>query len=408
MHDPMRPPSARRSVGCLEIGFGAESGDLRIIYAESCVHQRNTHVASRSRLYNPLIITTLRSIQSSVPLRRRMRRAFSSASTKLGHRFKPLSTLPTDHTAVFRDAFFAPQKPVVFPHGLFRSIPATSRWFAGNDDGSVSRARLNYDYLDEYGDCHVPLELTRQDATPQPTEATVGDQSMDTFQRFHAPLSLFLDWTRAAQQSGLGDNSSNSNVHFMRLYLAQCQLLDLPARLRGDFPTPSIVATAGKGDVYDTNIWLGLAPTYTPLHRDPNPNLFVQLAGSKHVRLLPPETGLRTFARIRKQLGKEGGRQHAAYRGEDMMKGPERELLDQVVWGGDFDEDAANDGNECQDGYEAVLNAGDGLFIPLGWWHSIKGVGEGVTGSVSAYSMSMPLRWKLPHDLLNIEIYSTG
>jgi ribosomal protein L16 Arg81 hydroxylase len=63
-----------------------------------------------------------------------------------------------------------------------------------------------------------------------------------------------------------------------------------------------------------------------------------------------------------------------------MMQGQERILLEQAVW-----DDADSDGtNNVQDeGYEAHLEAGDGLFIPKGWWHSIKGIGEGVTASVS-------------------------
>jgi hypothetical protein len=162
-----------------------------------------------------------------------------------------------------------------------------------------------------------------------------------------------------------------------RLYLAQCQLLDLPPILRADVPTPDIVAHAGKGDVYDANVWIGHPPTYTPLHRDPNPNLFVQLAGRKIVRLLAPEDGQAVFAGVRRQLGKSSDRGAAAIRGEEMMQGEERALLDDMVWGAPVS--AGSDGK----GVEAVLGAGDGLFIPKGWWHSIKGVGEGVTASVS-------------------------
>ena len=325
-----------------------------------------------------------------------MRGSFASASTKLGHRFKPLKTLPTEFSSVFRNEFFVPQKPVVFPRGLFRSIPATSRWFVNNDHGSLPGARLSYEYLNQYSDCHVPLELTSQTTAPERNEV-VTSQNEGTFQRSYAPLSLFLNWTRSVQESS--ENENRSSNRSTSLYLAQCQLLDLPATLCDDLPTPSIVTTAGKGDVYDTNIWIGLAPTYTPLHRDPNPNLFVQLAGSKHVRLLSPESGLRIFSRIREQLGKNGGKSHAAYRGEDMMKGPERELLDRAIWEEDPDTECQRNGEqsrveECEEGYEAILNAGDGLFIPLGWWHSIKGVGKGITGSVSI-SRSLFRSWTL-------------
>ena len=128
---------------------------------------------------------------------------------------------------------------------------------------------------------------------------------------------------------------------------------------------------AGKGDIYDANLWMGLSPTYTPLHRDPNPNLFLQLAGRKVVRLFPPDVGATIFAGVQEKLGRNAS---STFRGEEMMQGPEKDLLEREVW--EHKEHGA-------DGYEAVLDHSEALFIPLGWWHSIKGVGKGVTASVN-------------------------
>lgn len=67
---------------------------------------------------------------------------------------------------------------------------------------------------------------------------------------------------------------------------------------------------------------------------------------------------------------------------EEMMAGKGRAALDAVVWDGL----AINDDEKAKDrvvGYEAVLDAGDGIFIPKGWWHGIKGVGHGIVGSVN-------------------------
>ena len=116
-----------------------------------------------------------------------------------------------------------------------------------------------------------------------------------------------------------------------------------------------------------------MAPTYTPLHRDPNPNLFVQLAGRKVVRLLSPSTGQAVFGHIKKIVG---GREDekGAFRGEEMMGGKERGVLEEVIW-------EKGKIEEC--GLEAEVESGDGLFIPKGWWHSIKGIGGGVTASAN-------------------------
>jgi hypothetical protein len=251
---------------------------------------------------------------------------------------------------------------VIFPHGQFRNLPAFERWFQFPQSES-NASRLNTAYLKQHGaEALVPLELT------QPSSES-GENEIN-FRQFHAPLGLFLQWMRTAEEQ----------PQPTRLYLAQCQLLDLPQVLRDDFPTPDLVLQTGKGDVYDTNVWIGYPPTYTPLHRDPNPNLFVQFAGRKTVRLLGPNDGQALFASVRRQLGKSGNREAAAIRGEDMMQGRERILLEEAVWGDKVD--TTSPGHRSI-GYEAHLEAGDGMFIPKGWWHSIKGVGEGVTASVS-------------------------
>lgn len=259
--------------------------------------------------------------------------------------YQSVNSLKDDNLTTFQKECFHPEQPALLP-GQFTNLPAMKKWFILGDKNNNT---LNTTYLDRHGgDAFVPLELTQ--STPEGS----------SFQSFHAPLKLFLRWIEKPTSS--------------TLYLAQCQLLDLPEILRADIRTPSLVAHAGKGDIYDTNLWIGHPPTYTPLHRDPNPNLFVQLAGKKIVRLLPPNDGQAVFAAVRARLGKSADRGAAAFRGEEMMQGAERALLDEVVWG--------DDGK----GFEAKLEAGDGLFIPKGWWHSIKGVGKDITGSVSCFS----------------------
>lgn len=113
---------------------------------------------------------------------------------------------------------------------------------------------------------------------------------------------------------------------------------------------------------------MGRPPTRTPLHRDPNPNLFVQLAGHKVVRLMRPEVGRGVYERIAR-----GGR--ANMRGEEMMSGTEMAGLEHAVW--------EDEGEGSVVGVEAELRSGDALYIPLGWWHAVRGVGTGANASVS-------------------------
>lgn len=305
-------------------------------------------------------------------------RRFNSTTTTPPIHYHPLKTLEDANIDHFREQCFSPERPAILPRRFFRDLPATERWFRPSSPAHSNSniARLNTEYLEEHGaNAFVPLELTQPPA-PAATESNSTTQPESTsFRQFHAPLSLFLQWMQTTE---------THPQQSTRLYLAQCQLLDLPPILQDDFPAPDLVARAGRGDIYDANVWIGHPPTYTPLHRDPNPNLFVQLAGEKVVRLVSPDDGLGLFATVRRQLGKSGSREAAAIRGEEMMQGPERVLLEKVVWDDGDHPGAPQAGAMVPDkgGYEARLGPGDGLFIPKGWWHSIKGIGEGVTGSV--------------------------
>ena len=278
-------------------------------------------------------------------------RTFSS--TSLRSNFQQVQRLPSWDLDGFRQKAFHANLPAQLPSKTAESSRVRHDWFK-HDQPTIHKElahywSLNQDFWARYKATVVPLELT----------ATSKDGT-SRFERMQAPLSLFLEWMKQATE-----NSSQ------RLYLAQCQLADLPAGLRDQLPTPELVLRAGKGDIYDSNLWMGLAPTYTPLHRDPNPNLFLQLAGRKVVRLFPPDVGVLIFEDAQENLGRSSS---SIFRGDEMMHGEEKELLEQEVW-------QRVDGDRV--GYETTLDHGEALFIPLGWWHSIKGVGKGVTASVN-------------------------
>lgn len=283
-----------------------------------------------------------------------------------------MPTLPSWDLHPFRERAFTPKLPVLLPQDVSKQPPASQSWFESMGESPSSR-RLKYDYLNRYGDVIVALELTRK-----------NEAGTETFERFNAPLELFLNWMMQQRQQ---QAETKPDLPLASpppsLYLAQCQISHLPESLQTDLPTPDLVLQAGKGDVYSANIWIGTPPTYTPLHRDPNPNFFLQLAGRKLVRLFPPHIGLEIFSAVQAELGRNGS---AMFRGEEMMQGTERGLLEKEVWGdGDSFLKPSLDleGGGRGRGYEATVEAGNALFIPLGWWHSIKSVGAGTTASVN-------------------------
>lgn len=354
------------------------------------------------------------------------------------------SNLGDVSTRVFQEKAFTPQTPILIQRpetidsakiATGAGIPAIDRWFKGKE------ARVGDDvvffqeeYLKPFESTVLPYELVtpvfnsqdgrdilnrfisenasslskylpasdgtfeellrncaladRDDApernTPQPTEADTTSTSLEVkfdeplterqiellrrhaplfqkFHSFHAPFGLII--TASRQKSG------SAQFGLPGLYIAQAQMVDLPQQLRDDLPTPKLVLKAGKGDVYDANIWIGTPPTFTPLHKDPNPNLFVQLSSSKKVRIFEPRKGQAIFAAVRRKIGASPT---AAFRGEEMMQGRERVELKEAVW------DPAN-----LDGHEVTVRPGDALFIPKGWWHSIKSEGNGLNASAN-------------------------
>ncbi|KAJ3558523.1 hypothetical protein NPX13_g9687 [Xylaria arbuscula] len=195
---------------------------------------------------------------------------------------------------------------------------------------------------------------------------TPTENGQSRFLQFDAPLGLIM------QASRYNRGQRKSSQRISQLYIAQSEIRSLPSDLADDLPVPDIVSQVGKGDIYGSSIWLGLQPTYTPLHRDPNPNLFCQLAGWKAVRLLRPEVGQSVFEQVRRSLGTAV---NSRFRGPEMMHGPERDRLHRAIWG---------EPDGLRDIWQATVSPGDALFIPQGWWHSIRSVGYDAELNASA------------------------
>lgn len=317
------------------------------------------------------------------PLTPMLRRQAISVSRQCRHfasgrASRPVVTLPDASLDTFRRDAFLPAIPALLPRQHFAALPAIHKWFTG--PSKATPIELNATYLAKYGATIVPLEISHNEqfARVEQSLSFFLECAQASTSHHNTPrnryFSSYVPGARAVKRTKQPNDffSASTAAPTARVYLAQASISNLPRALQLDVPTPQLVTHAGKGDIYDSSIWLGQAPTYTPLHKDPNPNLFVQLAGKKIVRLFKPDVGRAIFAKVQETIG---GSASETMRGEEMMQGAEKEALEREVW----QRDSSSFG-EC---WEAELKGGDALFIPKGYWHSIKGVGKGMTGSVN-------------------------
>lgn len=269
--------------------------------------------------------------------------------------------------------------------------PVIAKWFELQGDKQLASASR---YLSGFGhslvtyECTLtpPLKCFFSSLDPGDLRESIANQvacnevpaTPSPFLRFRAPLDLFI----AALNYNKLQSAPEEKV--TGLYIAQSSLPGLPESLQQDLTPPPLVKDS---DIYNSSIWLGLTPTYTPLHRDPNPNLFRQLHGSKIVRTLPPRAGHTVFTRVQASISARAV--NSRLRGQEMMEGPEKSALHDAIW---TDQGDPRVGERTI--YEVTLEAGDAMYLPTGWWHSLKSAAaDGQAGLAGEGELNCSVNW---------------
>ena len=142
-------------------------------------------------------------------------------------------------------------------------------------------------------------------------------------------------------------------------YLAQHQLFEQIPELMDDIITPSLCEEAGPTHV---NAWIGTGGTRTPLHFDSYDNLFVQVVGSKYVRVYEEsETDKLYVLRTNDAT--------SSYGAQGNMSAIDCELED-------FDAHPAVRNAKYT---EVIMRPGDCLFIPARAWHYVRSLSTSVS-----------------------------
>jgi len=166
------------------------------------------------------------------------------------------------------------------------------------------------------------------------------------------------------------DAIQSGEAHADDLYLAKFPITQTGLARNDQLETISTLLPL-RWPVTDWNLWVGPSGHTTCLHYDPFDGVLVQLHGTKRVVLFPPSQlyNLYPFPIIN----------HLRY-GSKLRSGYSQLYPDAI------DYDAFPKARQAQaHRYEVILNAGEFLFIPAGWWHEISTVGSGMVCSVNRF-----------------------
>lgn len=221
---------------------------------------------------------------------------------------------------------YARNRPVLVPHVLGDS-PAVRDW---------TPDRL----AERFGD--VPVEITAG-----------RERSGDYEQRFHETVRT-VTLAELARMLAIAGESNDFYLVARNSFFENPRLRVLREELR---PPPGIIDDTDRRPG-SAKLWIGPAGTVTPLHHDEHSILFTQVHGRKRFRLVPSFDREYVYPRDR----------YYSEVDPDAVD-PERHPL--------FARASV---------MEVEVGPGDGLFIPVGWWHWARSLSVSISATFSSFA----------------------
>ncbi|TFK48933.1 Clavaminate synthase-like protein [Heliocybe sulcata] len=210
--------------------------------------------------------------------------------------------------------------------GLSSNWPAREKWKSIRDL-----------VTEETADILVPIELG-----PKNVGYNVQEPDARQWQRVEVRFRLFVELLESLEWEGAA-------------YVSQLSIDEIPS-LKADvhLPFPHAPDLAAP-----PNLWIGTADTYTPIHRDIlGHNLLFQLLGKKVIRVFPPSDKEWLYISEEPFL-----------RNTSLI--PFDHAFDATRW------PRFHEGVKTW--YEATIEPGDAVFIPKGWYHSVRALEESIS-----------------------------
>lgn len=235
----------------------------------------------------------------------------------------------------YRDFYFA-NRPIVLT-GLMDSWPALGKWGPSY-------------FKDRFGDLEVEIAHGR-DSDGHYEENFLEHRRVIT-------MGEYVDMVTAG---------GATNDHYL---VARNRVLDRPgfAPLRDDFTSPPGFLDGDTGQNPFVRLWFGPAETLTPLHCDDRNVLFGQVVGRKLIKLIAPY-----FL-------------DSLYNDHECYSSIELGAIDLVRFPAFRDVPIL----------EVVLEPGEFLFIPVGWWHWVRALDISVSLTFTNFHFDEPeIVWPL-------------